>query len=213
MEPPTGYEHIRVRKSDGTIITVKRKLAPGDDSGDQDYQQEKTAKSDAKYRIVTVRMPNGSRGRVRRVARPDTDREKPTVGTEESPIPTTTRNYTNGSNNVEENKTEIRPESFGTTFPKQKYDALDTPQPRGPPRIHDDVGTSMTYLPELMDGDELLADNGISESDEDSDEEFELSENGEDLEMGGENDDEGGFRFSKRKDFPSLEFTFRSRVG
>ena len=65
-QAPPGYKLIKVRKPDGTTVTVKKKLSPEElaaqgaskAEGSQAVAQSKA--DNAEYKIITVRKPDGT---------------------------------------------------------------------------------------------------------------------------------------------------------
>lgn len=69
--PPPGFKLVKVRKADGSIVTVKRKvtaeeLAAGTDVSDTAQSTSTANSSGTSFKIVTVRRPEGSLVKVRR---------------------------------------------------------------------------------------------------------------------------------------------------
>jgi len=73
-QAPAGYKIVKVRKPDGTLATVKRKLAPGEEpttsapaeAAPTDNGASKTSDGPPKFKIVTVRKADGTLVKVRR---------------------------------------------------------------------------------------------------------------------------------------------------
>lgn len=67
-QPPPGYKLVKVRKADGTIATVKRKLTP-EEAAAAGTTLESIVSADTQannFKIVTVRKPDGTLVKVKR---------------------------------------------------------------------------------------------------------------------------------------------------
>lgn len=155
---PPGYKLIKVRKADGTIITVKKKLSPGEYTDQHKDKPDETTNSGIEYKIVTVRMPNGSLAKVKRPIKPGTDAESqdttphgqhPTTVKCEVTVESETNEQVGNLKGQDINRKRQRRARFKTTL------------------VHGLVGAATAYLPDLVDGDELVSDSEISDDDED----------------------------------------------
>ncbi|KAB5563194.1 hypothetical protein GE09DRAFT_773371 [Coniochaeta sp. 2T2.1] len=74
IQPPAGYKLVKVRKADGTLTTVKRKLSPDEEGSSPTSTQGAPAGKGVpslpadtpKFKIVTVRKADGTLVKVRR---------------------------------------------------------------------------------------------------------------------------------------------------
>ncbi|KAK0743996.1 hypothetical protein B0T18DRAFT_448539 [Schizothecium vesticola] len=190
---PPGYKLIKVRKPDGTIVTVKKKLSPEELEKQQQSAQPEAlapapktdatspsvnAKKDAvQYKIITVRMPDGTLAKVKRPI-DKTSANNPTEKPAGNAAATTTADKSDASD-ASKNKDSKPAEA---PAPEQPLAAVEKEALRE--QAHQNkqqrrsrfkhallfglVGASGIVLPDLLDGDEIVSDTDISD-DEDYD--------------------------------------------
>jgi len=200
--PPPGYKFIKVKKPDGTIVTVKKKLSPEELQRQQQQQQQETQapKSDAaetgktttttktstassgvEYKIITVRMPDGTLAKVKRPAT-TAAAEKPagSAGDATTADPPPSANASGDDKAAKDTAAEKGADASGAT-------ELPELTPEGKEALRDQdlhfkqqrrgrfgtalllglVGAAGTVLPDLVDGDEIISDSDLSDDDDD----------------------------------------------
>ncbi len=66
--PPPGFKFVKVKKPDGTIVTVKKPL-----TAEEIAAVAKKSATDAQFEVVTVKKPDGTLAKVRRPIRPSAE--------------------------------------------------------------------------------------------------------------------------------------------
>jgi len=212
---PPGFKFIKVKKPDGTIVTVKKKLSPEELEKEQekakaqpqpqaDAPKTGSAPTEAKkdgvqYKIITVRMPDGTLAKVKRpVDKSDAEKAttKPTTGdVAAAATPAKTDTTPPNDKAVSPSAEAGAPEQPLTADEKEalREQALYHKQQRRSrfktALLFGLVGAADAALPDLLDGDEIMSDTDISD-DEDFDED-------------GHHDDDDGPDLVEGEDTPS----------
>jgi len=192
---PPGFKFIKVKKPDGTIVTVKKKLSPEELEKEQQKAQSQVladapkaetkpvptnAKKDAaQYKIITVRMPDGTLAKVKRpVDKTDASKTaaKPAGDAAATATPAKTDTSAAPQDKSASPAEPAAPEQPLTAEEKEALheQALHHKQQRRArfkaALLFGLFGATDTVLPDLLDGDEIMSDTDFSD-DEDYDEE------------------------------------------
>ncbi|KAK3342200.1 hypothetical protein B0T25DRAFT_618005 [Lasiosphaeria hispida] len=185
-QAPPGYKFIKVRKPDGAIVTVKKKLSPKELEDQQLLKTQSQAgapktdpaateakKDGVEYKIITVRMPDGTLAKVKRPA------SKTGAGSTEKPTSDAPAAPT-GPDPLAVTASAREPDSFPiatTTAPataKEKealweQDLHNKQQRRArfqTALLFGLVGAADTVLPDLVDGDEIMSESDLSDDED-----------------------------------------------
>ncbi|KAK0649541.1 hypothetical protein B0T16DRAFT_456949 [Cercophora newfieldiana] len=170
VKAPPGYKLVNIRKPDGSIITVKKKMSPEELAAQATplegmEAKPETLKSEVKelaastgeqQKIIVVRMPDGTLGKVRRLA---------TAAAEVVPARTVP---SHPKKTIPESKQEAAP-TDAEKAALHDQGLQNKRQRRAPFKsalLHGVAGSLATpYLADLADGDELLSDSDWSAED------------------------------------------------
>lgn len=162
-QEPVGYKLVKVRKADGTLVTVRRKISPDEEGTTSAPAQSVPANSGAsqasgttpQFKIVTVRKADGTLVKVRRpIAKPSE------AGENEKAAPKTT-----DPQKVEASTTVAEPKSTVDTSPPTVVPSVlkTTKSNTGAAKPADDAKESYAVVPSTVDADKPRANDGSSE--------------------------------------------------
>ncbi|KAK0716359.1 hypothetical protein B0H67DRAFT_610877 [Lasiosphaeris hirsuta] len=192
-QAPPGYKFIKVRKPDGAIVTVKKKLSPKELEDQQQLKTQSQAgapKTDAaateakkdgvEYKLITVRMPDGTLAKVKRPA------SKTGAGSTEKPTshaaPAAAAS-TGFDHPLAVTASRREPDAVlitTTTAPENPLTAEEKKALREQD-LHNKqqrrvrfqaallfglVGAADTVLPDLVDGDEIMPESDLSDDED-----------------------------------------------
>lgn len=165
-QPPPGFKLIKVRKPDGTIVTVKKKLTPEELEKQQHAQAaptpaattDATEKKATEFKIITVRMPDGTLAKVKRPIQPD-EAEKLAA----APAQTPTSKPEDPNKETPDECTTKTPDEIAALREQQLASKHHRRSRFKHALLFGFIGAAGATLPDLVDGDEMVSDSDFSD--------------------------------------------------